>query len=43
MVTVFAAAIMAGSAKVEASKALIAMLQSPQSAAVFRAKGLDPS
>ncbi len=42
MVTVFAAAIMAGSAKVEASKALIAMLQSPQSAAVFRAKGLDP-
>jgi molybdate transport system substrate-binding protein len=43
MVTVFAAGVMAASANVGAGKALIDMLQSPESAAVFRAKGLDPA
>jgi molybdate transport system substrate-binding protein len=42
MVTEFAAAIMAGSKNAPTGKALIAMLRSPASAAVFRSKGLDP-
>jgi len=42
MVTAFAAAIGAGSRNAEAAKAFIAALKSPQAAAVFRAKGLDP-
>jgi molybdate transport system substrate-binding protein len=43
MVTVFVAGIAADSRNVEAAKALIKMLQSPEAVAVFRAKGLDPS
>ena len=42
MVTEFAAAIMARSENAPIGKALIAMLRSPQSAAVFRSKGLEP-
>jgi molybdate transport system substrate-binding protein len=42
MVTEFAAAIMAGSRNARTGKALIAMLRSPESAAVFRSKGLEP-
>jgi molybdate transport system substrate-binding protein len=42
MVTEFAAAIMAGSTKQEMGKALIESLRSPEAAAVFRSKGLDP-
>jgi len=43
MVTEFVAGIMVGSANVETANSLIAMLRSPESAAVFRSKGLDPS
>jgi molybdate transport system substrate-binding protein len=42
-VTVFAAGIGANSKNANAAKALINMLHSPEAAAVFRAKGLDPS
>jgi len=42
MVTEFAAAIMAGSRNARTGKALIAMLRSPESAAVFWSKGLEP-
>jgi molybdate transport system substrate-binding protein len=42
MVTEFAAAIMTGSKAVHAGKTLIAMLRSPEAAAVFRSKGLEP-
>ena len=42
MVTEFAAAIMAGSKNVPMGSALIAMLRSPEAAAVFRSKGLEP-
>jgi molybdate transport system substrate-binding protein len=42
LVTEFAAAIMAGSQNIEAGKALIASLRSPEAAGVFRSKGLDP-
>ncbi len=41
MVTEFAAAIMAGSKNVPMGSALIAMLRSPEAAAVFRSKGLE--
>jgi molybdate transport system substrate-binding protein len=41
-VTVFAAGIAPDSKSAEAGKALIKMLQSPESATVFRANGLDP-
>jgi molybdate transport system substrate-binding protein len=43
VVTEFAATIAPGSKNAEAADALIKMLRSPQSAAVFRAKGLDPA
>ncbi len=42
LVTEFAAAIMAGSKNAETGKALIDSLRTPEAAAVFRAKGLDP-
>jgi len=42
MVTEFAAAIMQGSKNAGAAMALIKMLQTPEAAAEFRAKGLDP-
>jgi molybdate transport system substrate-binding protein len=42
MVTEFAAAIMAGSKQAQTCKSLIAMLRSPDAAAVFRSKGLEP-
>jgi molybdate transport system substrate-binding protein len=42
MVTEFAVGIMAGSKNVETGKALIAGLCSPEAAALFRSKGLDP-
>jgi ABC-type molybdate transport system substrate-binding protein len=42
MVTEFAAAIMTGSKNAETGKALIGSLRSPQVAAVFRSKGLEP-
>lgn len=42
MVTEFAAAIMAGSKATQAGKTLIATLRSPEAAAVFRSKGLEP-
>ena len=42
MVTEFAAAIMQGSKNAGAAMALIKMLQTPDAAAEFRAKGLDP-
>ncbi len=42
LVTEFAAAIMAGSKNTEAGKALIDSLRTPDAAAVFRSKGLDP-
>jgi len=42
VVTEFVAAVMAGSKNVETGKALIESLRSPQAAAVFRSKGLDP-
>jgi molybdate transport system substrate-binding protein len=42
MVTEFAAAIMVGSKNMDAGKALIESLRSPEAAAVFRSKGLDP-
>ncbi len=42
LVTEFAAAIIARSKNLEIGKALIGSLRSPQAAAVFRAKGLDP-
>lgn len=42
LVTEFAAAIMTGSQNAEIGKALIDSLRSPQAAAVFRSKGLDP-
>jgi molybdate transport system substrate-binding protein len=42
MVTEFAVAIMAGSKEAETGKTLIAMLRSPEAAAVFRSKGLEP-
>jgi molybdate transport system substrate-binding protein len=42
LVTEFAAGIMVGSKSPEMGKALIQSLRSPQAAAVFRAKGLDP-
>jgi len=41
-VTPFAAGIAAGSNNADAAKAVIKVLQSPQAAAVFKAKGLDP-
>jgi molybdate transport system substrate-binding protein len=43
MVTEFAAGIAPDSNNADAAKALIKMLQTPEAAAVFRAKGLDPS
>src|SRR4029453_1166113 len=43
MVTVFVACVEASSAEPAAGKALIDFLRSPASAAVFRAKGLDPA
>jgi molybdate transport system substrate-binding protein len=42
MVTMFAAAIGANTRMANAAKALMEMLRSPEAAAVFRAKGLDP-
>jgi molybdate transport system substrate-binding protein len=42
LVTYFAAGIMTGSKKVEAAEALIAVLQTPESKALFKAKGLNP-
>lgn len=42
LVTEFAAAIMAGSKNVGLGKALIGSLRSPEAAAVFRSKGLEP-
>jgi molybdate transport system substrate-binding protein len=42
-VTPFAAGIAAGSKSADAAKAVIKVLQSPQAAAVFKARGLDPS
>lgn len=42
MVTEFAAAIMAGSKEAETGNTLIATLRSPEAAAVFRSKGLEP-
>jgi molybdate transport system substrate-binding protein len=42
MVTEFAAAIMAASKQAQTGKMLIAMLRSPEAAAVFRSKGLEP-
>jgi len=42
LVTEFAAAVMAGSKNAAAGKALIDSLRSPEAAALFRAKGLDP-
>ena len=42
LVTEFAAAISSDSKDADAGQALIKMLQSPQSAAIFRSKGLDP-
>jgi molybdate transport system substrate-binding protein len=42
MVTEFAAGIMAGSKQAETGKALIESLRSPEAAALFRAKGLEP-
>jgi molybdate transport system substrate-binding protein len=42
MVTEFAAAIMAGSKQAQTGMTLIAMLRSPEAAAVFRSKGLEP-
>jgi molybdate transport system substrate-binding protein len=42
MVTEFAAGIMAGSKQIEIGKALIESLRSPEAAAVFRSKGLEP-
>ena len=42
LVTEFAAAVMAGSKNTAAGKALIDSLRSPEAAALFRAKGLDP-
>jgi molybdate transport system substrate-binding protein len=41
VVTVFVAAVMAGSENADAATALIELLQSPDAVAVFRAKGLD--
>jgi molybdate transport system substrate-binding protein len=42
MVTEFAAGLMTTSKNMAAGKSLIASLRSPEAAAVFRAKGLDP-
>jgi molybdate transport system substrate-binding protein len=42
LVTDFAAALMAGSKNAQAGKALIDSLRSPEAAAVFRSKGLEP-
>jgi molybdate transport system substrate-binding protein len=42
LVTEFAAAIVTGSKNAEIGKALIGSLRSPQAAALFRSKGLDP-
>jgi molybdate transport system substrate-binding protein len=42
LVTEFAVGIMAGSKNAETGNALIRSLRSPQAAAVFRSKGLDP-
>jgi molybdate transport system substrate-binding protein len=42
LITEFAAAIMAGSQNIQMGKALIASLGSPEAAAVFRSKGLEP-
>ena len=42
LVTEFAAAIMAGSKNAPTGKALIDSLRSPEAAALFRTKGLDP-
>jgi molybdate transport system substrate-binding protein len=42
LVTEFAAGISSDSKNADAGQALIEMLQSPQSAAMFRSKGLDP-
>jgi len=42
MVTEFAAGIMGGSKQAETAKALIESLRSPEAAAVFRSKGLEP-
>lgn len=41
-VTVYAAGVGAGSAQADAAKALIAVLRSPEAAAIYKAKGLDP-
>jgi len=43
LVTAYAAAVGAGSAQADAAKALIAFLRSPEAAATYKAKGLDPS
>jgi molybdate transport system substrate-binding protein len=43
LITAFAAGLMPSSKNAEEGKALIAALRSPQAAAVFRAKGLDPA
>jgi molybdate transport system substrate-binding protein len=40
---VFAAAVMAGTSDAQASKALVDFLHAPQSAAVFKAKGMEPA
>jgi molybdate transport system substrate-binding protein len=42
VVTQFVAAIMPDSRNAETGKALIASLRTPEAAAVFRSKGLDP-
>jgi molybdate transport system substrate-binding protein len=41
-VTVYAAGVGAGSAQADAARALIAVLRSPEAAAIYKAKGLDP-
>ena len=43
MVTVFVACVEASSAEPATGQALIEFLRSPASAAIFRAKGLDPA
>ena len=41
--TVFSAAIVGGARELEASKALITFLHSPEAAAVIKAKGMEPA
>ena len=41
--TVFSSGIVAGAPQAEAARALVRFLKSPDAAAVFRSKGMDPS